>query len=437
MIWFIFLLGFFLRLIALNQSLWLDESTTARVVQTFNFPDIVQKFSPTDFHPPLYYFFMKFWTNFSGYFEISLRFPSIIFSLLAGWFVYLIGKELKDKKTGMWAAVFFLFNPLIIYYSQEARMYMMVTFFLTGAIYYGIRSMSKFSPQALILANLFLFLSVATFYGSIFFIAALYLYLLTTRQLKLLFGLLPGPILGLLSLAPLLAQQLRNSQVALQAVSNWSLVLGKANLKNLLLIPLKFSIGRISFEPKILYYGISGAWTILVFYFATKGARSKKAQLLPFLFLAPLILGFLASFFTPLLQYFRFLYLIPILSLFISNGAKTSFSRGILLAGFLVFSLVYLLFPQFHREDWKSLSQSLPEDSVVYILPSSKDPLLYYRKDLKTEDLRGEKKETSVIVVPYVSEIYGYDYRRELMKGKYRLLEEKAFRGLTYERWSL
>ena len=131
-IFFIFLFAFLVRLIALNQSLWLDEAVTAKVVMNYGFTEIVSKFSPTDFHPPLYYLFMKLWTNMFGYSEIALRMPSVLFSLMTGYVVYLIG--------GIWAASFFLFNPLIVYYSQEARMYMMTTFFLTAGLYYFFES---------------------------------------------------------------------------------------------------------------------------------------------------------------------------------------------------------------------------------------------------------------------------------------------------------
>ena len=105
----VFLFAFLIRLIALDQSLWLDEATTAKVIQNYNYSEIITKFSPLDFHPPLYYLFMKFWTNIFGYSEISLRIPSVLFSLMTGYVVYLIG--------GIWSAIFFLFNPLIVYYS--------------------------------------------------------------------------------------------------------------------------------------------------------------------------------------------------------------------------------------------------------------------------------------------------------------------------------
>jgi len=122
MIYLVLFFGLILRLISLNQSLWLDEATTALVSQ-MSLTDFFTKFMPNDFHPPLYYLFMKLWTNFFGYSEIVLRMPSVLFSLATGYVVYLIG--------GAWAAVFFLFNPLIVYYSQEARMYMMGAFFVT------------------------------------------------------------------------------------------------------------------------------------------------------------------------------------------------------------------------------------------------------------------------------------------------------------------
>jgi len=166
----IFIFAFLIRLIALNQSLWLDEAITASVVRSFSFFQIITKFSPTDFHPPLYYLFMKLWTNMFGYSEIALRMPSVLFSLMTGYVVYLIG--------GVWAMAFFLFNPLIVYYSQEARMYMMVTFFLTVALYYFLKNNKQ------ILFGLFISLAFLTFYGSIFLIVSFLIYSLYKKNYK-------------------------------------------------------------------------------------------------------------------------------------------------------------------------------------------------------------------------------------------------------------
>ena len=306
----IFAIAFFIRLIALNQSLWLDEATTARVVQQYNYQEIITKFSPNDFHPPFYYLFMKLWTNIVGYSEVALRMPSVLFSLATGYVVYLIA--------GIWGAVFFLFNPLIIYYSQEARMYMMATFFLTGALHYFLQlviARSKVTKQShkneiatAAFGGLAMTTALLTFYGSFFLVAAFLTYFLYKKQYKYFIVSLLIFIISLLLISPLLYKQLVNSKIALANVTNWSLVLGKANIKNLLLIPVKFSIGRISFEPKGIYYLVAGIWTTFVISQIAKlktqnqNSNPKSINLFLYLFIFPLALGFVISFITPLLQ---------------------------------------------------------------------------------------------------------------------------------------
>ncbi|MEK7634222.1 MAG: glycosyltransferase family 39 protein [Patescibacteria group bacterium] len=425
----IFFFAFVIRLIVLNQSLWLDEAVTANVVRNFRFSQIVSGFSPTDFHPPLYYLFMKLWTNVFGYSEIALRMPSVIFSLLTGYVVYLIA--------GIWGAVLFLFNPLIVYYSQEARMYMMTTFLLTVALYYFLKN------KNVILFNLFIFLSLLTFYGSIFLITAFLVFYLYKKQYRNLFICLLVVFVYFLTISPLLYQQFINSKIALNNVLNWSAVLGKANIKNLLLIPIKFSIGRISFYPKWLYWGIAGGWTGFVL-FSIKTVLNKTVFIKTVLYLLifPLILGFLVSFFAPMLQYFRFLYLVPIVCILLGFGlsgqAKINRRGYVLVGGFLIFSLTYLLFPQFHREDWKSLVKNLPKNKPIYMIEASSDPVKYYDNKLTIKELRMTDyglKEKEIVVIPYIVDIYGYDYKKKLKEKGYLLNKTNSFRGLFFEEW--
>jgi len=435
-IFFVFLFAFLIRLIALNQSLWLDEAVTANVVRHFNLTQIISKFSPTDFHPPLYYLFMKLWTNLFGYSEIALRMPSILFSLMTGYVVYLIG--------GVWAMAFFLFNPLIVYYSQEARMYMMVTFLLTAALYFFLKILSTKGLDSRlrgndILLGLFISLAFLTFYGSIFLIVSFLIYYLYKKNYKFFILNTLYFILITLLISPLLYQQLINSKVALSQVTNWSLVLGKANLKDLLLIPVKFSIGRISFYPKWLYWGIAGGWTgFVMLTIKTVFQKTVFIKTVFYLLIFPLILGFLVSFFTPMLQYFRFIYLIPILAIILASGKKTSMYRYIEVTGFVIFSLVYLLSSQFHREDWKSLVKSLPKNVPVYMIMSSSDPVKYYSRNLTINNLASlqvSEFEKEITVIPFSFGVHGLDYKSLLSNKGYQLKKEISFREVTYERW--
>lgn len=457
-LWILFILAFCIRLIGLNQSLWLDEATSAQVVRNLSFWHILTKFSPNDFHPPLFYLFLKVWTSLFGTFEIMLRMPSVIFSLLAGWYVYLIGRlqhpvrsgseQVSNETVGFWSAAFFLFNPLIIYYAQEARMYMMVTFLLTAALYYVLTAQrdKTINLRAVLLANIFIFLSFLTHYSAVFFIVAMYSYLLFNKQFRLVFYTLPGFIGSFALIAPLLYHQFVYSRVALKDVQNWSLVLGKVTAKNLFLIPLKFTSGRISFYPKILYYALAGGWMVVTLFFATLGGY--KRRMIAVLFVLPLVFGTIFSFITPLLQYFRFLYLIPLLAILVAFGIahiKKQWLHYVALAGFILFSLLYLTMPQFHREDWRSAASLVanydPTESIytVYMIPTAADPLNYYLKSqVHIQDIRSipvEKLSGPLIVVPYAAEIYGLDYTTPFTKAGWKKVETHTYRGVPVEVW--
>lgn len=436
--WILFIVAFSIRLISLDQSLWLDEATTANVVRSYDFSQIITLFSRFDFHPPFYYFFMKAWSTMFGTSEVALRMPSVIFSLLGGYMVYLIGRKLRSENIGFWAAVFFLFNPLIMYYSQEARMYTMATFFLSAAFYFYLKldEAKKIPWREVVLVNVFFFVSFVTFYGSIFFISAMFIWLLYKRKYKLFFLIHPGLWIALLMLSPLLYLQLLNAKKTLQLVTNWSQVLGTVSIKNLLLFPLKFSVGRIDFYPKIMYYGVAGAWSIAVFSFAVVGAMRNRKLVY---FIAYVIgTGLLFSYFSPLLQYFRFQYLLIPFSLLLALGATHKISRIVLLTGFVGFSLAYLLLPQFHRENWKGLVSKLPKNQPIYMIGSFADPLKYYGS-ARVQDIReleiSVPTARTITVIPYGEMIHGVRHEMLLNKKAYRKTGTISVKGITAETW--
>lgn len=407
----ILLLSLALRLFSLNQSLWLDEAISANVAKNYSYDGIVANFSPSDFHPPLFYLTLKAWTSVFGFSEISLRMPSVIFSLITIFLVY--------KFFGVGPSLLLALNPLYLYYSGEARMYSMVTLFIFCAFL-------SFKKQKLGLYFLFTFLSLSTFYGSVFFFAAVSLYFLFDKKYKEFFLYSLAPFLALLLLSPLLLQQYQTSRHLLVEVKNWSSVLGPANLKNIILIVTKFITGRISFYPKWAYYLLALAAALPIWFSLYK--RSFVEKKTAFIFWVTLIIGFVFSLFTPMFQYFRFLYLIPFMCLILNKNYIYSLI-------FLIFSLVYLLNPAFHREDWKTLTQTLPSD--IYMIISAADPINYYRPDIKIHNLTTEVPTAEKItVLPYVAEIHGADYVTRLQSLAYKRSQVFSFVGpLTKEIW--
>ncbi len=423
--------SYLLRLISLNQSFWLDEAISANVIRNYSILDIITRFSPSDFHPPLFYLLLKTWSFVFGTSVVGLRLFSVTASVITGIFVYKISKLLFNKNVALWSTILLLVNPLFVYYSQELRMYSLVTLFLTISTYYFVAILKSniINLKSVVIFNIFIFLSFLTFYGSIFYILTFYLILFFQKKYKSLFFLIPGFLLSLLLVSPLLYKQLFISRTPLKDVANWSLVLGKSNLKNILLIPLKFSFGRISFYPKLIYYLLSGFWTVFVF------ANIKKHKYLCPLFILPLVMAFIVSFKLPMLQYFRYLYLLPALSILLSR----SMFKQIILAGFVILSLLYLSAPAFHREDWKSLSASLPQAATIYMIPSFADPLNYYRPDLEISDIRTIEPESqgrkALTIVPYGTDIYGFDYTKYLSSQNYTHFNTTNFNQITSEIW--
>ncbi len=401
----ILFLSLFLRLIGLNQSLWLDEAISANVAKNYSILEIPNNFSKSDFHPPLYYMMLSAWTDIAGESEISLRMPSVIFSMVTIYVVYLMG--------GVGAAALVGFNPLLVYYSQEARMYSMVTMLLILGIYF-------WQKRKYYWVNVFFGLSFLTFYGSVFLPAGLSIYLLLKRKYKEIVKINIGLVAAILINLPLLRQQLLNSKILLEQVTNWSLVLGKANIKNLGLIFIKFTSGRISFYPKYVYYLIAGLWAIFVW---IKAIKINKWTIILGLSSG---VGIIFSIFTPMLQYFRFIYLIPIMALAIKD-------KKLVAGGFLIFSLVYLLNSNFYREDWKSLTNNLGEK--VFMIESFGDPVKYYNDKIEVIDIRKEITETKIAVIPYGAEIHGINVDEILSKQGFVKTGKENFRELSLEYW--
>jgi len=434
MIVWVLIISFVIRLIGINQSLWLDEAISVNVAK-LPIGQIVEKFSRFDFHPPLYYWFLNIWQKIFGDGVAMMRLSSLLFSLITIYLVYLIGKEIKNKNFGFWAALLVAVNPLLIYYSQELRMYSMAVMWLSGAIYFLVKMdiKPKNSWINILGFNLMTFLAFLTFYGSVFLIGAMIFYLLFTKKYKLFFFSLIGINLAVLVVGQLLISQFRYSGSMLTQVVNWDMVLGKVNLKNLFLIPLKFSIGKISWFPKLSYYLVGGLWTVIVS--SVAGKNILKNKLLSFLLITPIFLGILFSIKSPLLQYFRFLYLIPILSLVLANNKNIKI-KPLLVVGFLIFSLIYLLNPKMHREDWKSLVASLNNNQKIYMIGSFADPVKFYNPTIQIGDIKSsDPKENEVTIVPYGEIIHGINTKEKMEKLGYQLLEKNSFREISLETW--
>ncbi|HZY43847.1 MAG TPA: glycosyltransferase family 39 protein, partial [Anaerolineae bacterium] len=106
------------------QSFWNDEGNSARIAERSL--QLITEGAAGDIHPPLYYYVLHFWRGAFGSSELALRSLSAILGIALVWLTYLIAKRLFDVKIGLIAVLVAAIDPFQIYYSQEARMYMLL-----------------------------------------------------------------------------------------------------------------------------------------------------------------------------------------------------------------------------------------------------------------------------------------------------------------------
>ncbi len=384
MIFLILFVGLILRLISLNQSLWLDEAINAVFVRSLNLKSLIFNYSLSDFHPPAYHVLMRGWILLFGSSEIALRMPSVIFGVASIYLIYKIGKTLFDEKTALIAATLLSVAPLHIYYSQEARMYMMAFFFITSSVYFFIMIL-KFDK---------LFYWIGFIVSTVLFLYSDYLpYLMIPTYLIYLFvfrkriskstvkSFIPAFLLISIFIVPWLLvfpKQLSTGLSAAAASPSWSQVVGAPQLKTLMVTFVKFTIGRITEDNKLSYalmFAPIGFFVSLLFAFSTLRTSRLRSFLYFWLFL-PIIIAFIVSFFIPIFSYFRLIFALGAFYLIWASAINTvnwTLPTRILLVIAIAInlgsSIIYLLNPKFQREDWKKaaayVSRNADRNSIV------------------------------------------------------------------------
>jgi uncharacterized membrane protein len=124
--------------LAVPRGVWLDEAISIHQAH-LSFHDLFENLQYGDRHPPLHHVVLWLTVKAFGDGEMAVRIPSIVAGTLAIPALYLLGRELYDRRTGLVAAAFGAASPLLIWYSQEARMYAFVELFGLLALWTQLR----------------------------------------------------------------------------------------------------------------------------------------------------------------------------------------------------------------------------------------------------------------------------------------------------------
>jgi mannosyltransferase len=401
MVWLILVIAFFLRFIAINQSFWLDEAINVNNAANLSLKSLVLDYSLSDFHPPLFHILLRGWILLFGSSEIAVRMPSLIFGIGTVFVTYLIGKKLFEGKTALIAATLLATAPLHVYYSQEARMYMLAAFLTSLSVYFFISIINKDNlrfwigfivSSALMLYSDYLPYLLIPMY---FFYLAIFRKEITRSTLR---AFVPAFIIIFILLTPWLIVFPKQFQVGLSAAAAspaWAQVVGAPELKNLILVFVKFTIGRISYDNNLIYALLflpSAAFTIFLFLLSLF-RLSPLRSFLWYWFLGPIFLGYFVAYFVPLFAYFRFLFVLPAFYLIPAAGIRTinwvpliRILFALALSVNLISTFFYFTFPKFQREDWRGATafihqNSTPRTIVLFESNLPTAPFDYYNND--------------------------------------------------------
>jgi hypothetical protein len=121
------LVGLVLRL-AVTRGIWLDEAISIHQAR-LSLHGLFANLYNGDRQPPLYDLVLWLTIKVFGTSEFAVRLPSLIAGTLVIPVLYELGRELYDRRTGLLAAAFAAVSPLLIWYSQEVRMYEFIALF--------------------------------------------------------------------------------------------------------------------------------------------------------------------------------------------------------------------------------------------------------------------------------------------------------------------
>ncbi len=160
-----------------NQSFWSDEALTAYEAH-LPFGAMINTVAHVETTPPLYFVLAWGWAHVFGTGEIALRSISTIAGIALVPIAYLAVRDLVSRWAGVLAAAFVTVNPFLIWYSQEARAYMLLAALCGASFLFFVRARSDPSRRNLTWWTVWSALAVMTHFFAGFLVAPEALWLL-------------------------------------------------------------------------------------------------------------------------------------------------------------------------------------------------------------------------------------------------------------------
>jgi mannosyltransferase len=186
------------------QSYHHDEMITAARVLPGSFAHMLHEVRASESTPPLYYALAWGWAKLFGTGAAGLRSLSALFGAATIPLAYLVSRELAGRRAGLIATAMVAVNPMLIWYSQEARAYSLLVLLTAASLLFFLRALRHARSTDIALWALFSALALCSHYFAAFPVAieAVWLVAVFRRDREVLLAIVGVGAIGVL-LAPL------------------------------------------------------------------------------------------------------------------------------------------------------------------------------------------------------------------------------------------
>lgn len=406
--------GAILRLYNLGyNSLWLDEATTY-TISSQSFLGIWQSMINGEFNPPLFYWIEHIILWF-GNSEILLRIVPAIFGILTIPVFYFIGKEFLNDKIGIVMATIATFSPFLILYSQEARAYSTMLFFISLVFLLYLKN------NQWILFGIMSSIAIwIHFYSFVAISVLILIHLVVYKQKEIIKGIITIIVLC----APLFYEGsklflLRTSTPPSFGLQGWDLIINSLN--------------------QICGFNIIAATIFILFLIiGLLFINDKnKSTMLCATIIGIMIISFILSYKIPMLPKYLIV-LIPFFYLAISLMFSKIKTKTVICALLAILILagtpfLYSYYTQYTKDDWRGFANTLElntnyGDNVIIVPGYISQPLNYYY-DNSTD-------KTTEIFINNVSDLKGVKgwvvLTEDATSEETRWIENKTNLGIKY-----
>jgi mannosyltransferase len=274
-------LGLALRFSTLGvQSYHHDEIFTVARVVPGGFLHMLHRVRESESNPPLYYVAAWVWSKAFGTGEVGMRSLSALLGAATIPVAFLAAREALDERAGLIAAGMVAVNPMLIWYSQEARSYAMLVFFAALSLLFFLRCLRRGRGSDLAWWGVSSAGALCSHYFAGFAVAieAAWLLLALRSRLREVLAAIGATALVGLALLPLLLAQVSDTK------TGW---IGKMPLSSRLFQTgvsfLAGETGHVIAEPPRERYALIPALLIgaAVLLLALRGSRRERRAALP------------------------------------------------------------------------------------------------------------------------------------------------------------